>query len=184
MSPRIAPLEPPYPPAAQAAFEAIMPPGVPPLALFTTLARFERVYGKFRAGGLLDKGPVSLRHREIMIDRTCARTGNAYEWGVHVAFFADRAGLDAAQIEALALEAWDWPGWTADEQVILKLADDLHDAAAISDAAWDGLRRHFDEQQIMELISLAGFYRTVAYFCNGLKLPLETYGAALPGIRS
>ncbi|BCW88727.1 hypothetical protein sos41_18690 [Alphaproteobacteria bacterium SO-S41] len=65
MTPRIAPLEPPYPPAAQAAFDAIMPKGVAPLTLFTTLARSERVYGKFRAGGLLDKGTITLREREI-----------------------------------------------------------------------------------------------------------------------
>ena len=181
MTPRIAPLEPPYPPEAQAAFDAIMPKGVAPLTLFTTLARSERVYGKFRAGGLLDKGTITLRDREIMIDRTCARTGNAYEWGVHVAFFAERAGLGAAEIVALAKGGWDDAVWTPAEQAILRLADELHATAAISDAAWAGLRAHFGEAQVLELIALAGFYRTVAYFCNGLKLPPESYGAALPG---
>ncbi|HEV7760231.1 MAG TPA: hypothetical protein VGO78_14620 [Acidimicrobiales bacterium] len=32
-----------------------------------------------------------MRDREIVIDRTCARCGCQYEWGVHVAFFGDRA---------------------------------------------------------------------------------------------
>ena len=31
---------------------------------------------------------LSLREREIVIDRVCARCGCAYEWGVHVAAFA------------------------------------------------------------------------------------------------
>ncbi|BCW88728.1 hypothetical protein sos41_18700 [Alphaproteobacteria bacterium SO-S41] len=115
-----------------------------------------------------------------MIDRTCARTDNEYEWGVHVAFFAERAGLGAAEIEALAKGGWDDAVWTAAEQAILRLADELHDTAAISEAAWEDLRAHFDEAQVLELIALAGFYRTVAYYCNGLKLPLESYGAALP----
>jgi hypothetical protein len=44
---------------------------------------------------LLDRGPVSRRHREIVIDRTCARCGCAYEWGVHVALFAQRVALTA-----------------------------------------------------------------------------------------
>lgn len=181
MTARIAPLEPPYPPEAQAAFDAIMPKGVPPLVLFTTLAKSERVYRKFRDGGLLDKGSLSMREREIMIDRTCARCGNAYEWGVHVAFFAERVGLDAAEVEALAVQDADWPLWSPSDRAIIRLADELHERATISDAAWIALKAHFDDAQILELIALAGFYRTVAYYCNGLKLPLESYGAPLPG---
>ncbi|MFT3811212.1 MAG: carboxymuconolactone decarboxylase family protein [Micropepsaceae bacterium] len=180
MTPRIAPLEPPFPAEAQEAFDRIMPPGVPPLTLFTTLARAPRVYAKFNAGGLLDRGAISMRERELMINRTCARAGNAYEWGVHVAFFAERAGLDAAEIEALALQGWDWPLWTPADGTVIRLADELHDGAAISDALWIALRRHFSEEQILELIALAGFYRTVAYYCNGLKLEPEAYGAPLP----
>lgn len=177
---RIAPLEPPYPPDAQAAFDAIMPPGVAPLTLFTTLAKSARVYERFRNGGLLDKGAITLRERELMIDRTCARCGNDYEWGVHIAFFARRAALDVDCIQALALEPWDWPRWTPAEQAILRLADELHDSARISDEAWAALTAHFSEVQILELIALAGFYRTVAYHCNGLQLDLESYGAPLP----
>ena len=88
---RVAPLEPPYPEPVQAALDRIMPAGVPPLALFRTLARNERVFLRLMAGGLLDRGSISLREREIVIDRTCARCGSEYDWGVHVAFFAERA---------------------------------------------------------------------------------------------
>jgi hypothetical protein len=92
---RVEPVSTPYPPELQKVFDAIMPPGVPPLALFTTLARVPRIWDRFRAGSLLDRGPVSLRHREIVIDRTCARCDCAYEWGVHVAFFANSLRLPA-----------------------------------------------------------------------------------------
>jgi hypothetical protein len=90
-TPRVTPLTPPYSPDLQAVFDKIMPPGVPPLTLFTTLARVPRIWDRFRAGSLLDRGPVSLRHREIVIDRTCACCGCDYEWGAHVAIFADRS---------------------------------------------------------------------------------------------
>ena len=60
-----------------------MPPGIEPLVLFRTLARSPRVFGKIFAGGFLDKSPFSLRQREILIDRTTARLGCEYEWGVH-----------------------------------------------------------------------------------------------------
>ena len=90
---RIAPLNPPYAPEIQAAFDAIMPPGVPPLVLFRTLAVNERIYQRFRAGGLLDRGLLTLRQREIVIDRTCAVNRCEYEWGVHIAVFAAKAKL-------------------------------------------------------------------------------------------
>jgi hypothetical protein len=93
--PRVIPLTPPYAPDLQAVFDKIMPPGVTPLTLFTTLARVPRIWDRFRAGSLLDRGPVPLRHREIVIDRTCARCGCDYEWGVHVASFADRGSPNA-----------------------------------------------------------------------------------------
>jgi hypothetical protein len=34
---------------------------------------------------------------------------------------------------------------------------------------------------MLELIMLAGFYHTVAYITNGLRLPLEEFGARFPG---
>lgn len=180
MPARIDPLEPPFPPEVQRRIDAIMPQGAPPLALFTTLARAPRVFERFMAAGLLDRGPVSMRHRELMIDRTCARLGNAYEWGVHVAFFGPRVGLDEAQARELALGPWDAACFTPAEQAVLRLADELHDTARISDEAWALVRAHFDEASVLELIALAGFYRTVAYFCVGLRLEPEPYGAPLP----
>src|SRR3984957_15486932 len=98
MSPRIAPAQPPYAPEAQAAFDRIMPKGVAPLVLFTTLARDARLFERFRNGALLDKGHLTLRQREIVIDRITALCGSEYEWGVHVAFFAEAAGLDRAML--------------------------------------------------------------------------------------
>lgn len=59
-APRIAPLAPPYPLEIQAQFERIMH-GAPPLMLFRVMAGHGRAWDKFRAGGLLDPGPLSLR---------------------------------------------------------------------------------------------------------------------------
>ena len=81
-------------PAIEAALEKIMPPGAPPLALFTTLARNPRVFQRFMSGGLLDRGSIALREREIVIARATARCGAEYEWGVHVAFFGARVGFE------------------------------------------------------------------------------------------
>jgi hypothetical protein len=78
---RIRPIEPPYSPAMTEAFARVMPEGVPPLLLFRALAVNERVLLRVMAGGLLDRGSLTLREREIVIDRTCFRCGSEYEWG-------------------------------------------------------------------------------------------------------
>jgi len=178
--PRVEPVSRPYSPELQAVFDRIMPPGVPPLALFTTLARVPRIYERFRAGSLLDRGPVSLRHREIVIDRTCARCGCAYEWGVHVAFFAQRVALTPAQVRATLRGSADDAAWSEEERLLIRLVDELHDAATISDELWEGLAAAFSVEQILELIALVGFYHTVSFFANGLRLAPETYGAPPP----
>src|SRR5271154_4535791 len=100
MTIRIAPETPPFAAEIDAALARIMPPGTPPLVLFTTLARNPRVFQRFMAAGLLDKGSISVREREIAIDRTTARCGSEYEWGVHIAFFAGAAGLSREQVRA------------------------------------------------------------------------------------
>ena len=178
--PRIAPLEPPYAPEVQASFDAVLPPEVAPLALFRTVATSERAWRKFRAGSLLDQGPLSLREREIVIDRTCALTGCAYEWGVHVALLAGPAGFSEAQVQALATGSADAACWTAAEASLIRAADALHHTTRLTDADWRALRSHYNEAQALEVILLCGFYRTVAYLANGLDLRLETWGAELP----
>src|SRR5437867_2293529 len=96
-SPRIVPAEGPYAPEIQARFDTLMPPGVAPLVLFRVLACDSRLFQRFMGAGLLDKGHLMLRQREIVIDRVTARCGSEYEWGVHIAFFGDRAGFDIEQ---------------------------------------------------------------------------------------
>ncbi|MBN9277434.1 MAG: carboxymuconolactone decarboxylase family protein, partial [Hyphomicrobium sp.] len=91
MSARISPAKPPYPQDIQARLDKVMPSGVPPLTLFRMLARDTRLFERFMGGGLLDKGHLALRQREIVIDRVTARCGSEYEWGVHIAFFGERA---------------------------------------------------------------------------------------------
>src|SRR4051794_18014118 len=100
MSARIVPAEPPFPEDIQSWIDRTMPPGVPPLVLFTTLARDPRLCRKFFAGSLLDCGHLTLRQREIVIDRTMALCGSEYEWGVHIRRFGERAGLTQVEIHS------------------------------------------------------------------------------------
>ena len=176
---RIAPLQPPYEPEIQGQFDRTMR-GKPPLTLFRVVAADARAWEKFRAGSLLDKGPLGLREREIVIDRTCARTGCEYEWGVHVAAFAAAAGLTDEQVRATVLGEADAPCWSAAEQALIAAVDALHARATLDDAEFAALSAHYDDARIFEIILLCGFYRTVSYLANGLDLPLEQTAARFP----
>src|SRR3954465_12676940 len=121
-APRIKPLDPPYAPDIAAQFDRIMR-GAPPLGLFRVMAGNARAWEKFRAGSLLDRGPLSLREREIVIDRTCALTGCEYEWGVHVATFPAAAPLTDEQVRATVLGRADAPCWSAAEQALIAAVD-------------------------------------------------------------
>ncbi|WP_448029549.1 carboxymuconolactone decarboxylase family protein [Bradyrhizobium liaoningense] len=178
-TPRIAPLAPPYPPEIQAQFDRIMR-GAPPLVLFRVLAGHSRAWDKFRAGGLLDPGPLSLRQREIVIDRTCALTRCEYEWGVHVAIFAGPAKLTEDEVRATVQGDSASPCWSPAEQALIAIVDALHHRATFTDEEFAALSAHYDEAQILEIMLLCGFYRTVSYLANGLRLPPEENAARFP----
>lgn len=177
--PRIAALEPPYEAEIQNQFDRIMR-GAPPLMLFRVMASNPRAWEKFRAGGLLDRGPLTLREREIVIDRTCALNRCEYEWGVHVTAFAQAARLTEAEIRATVHEGAKAPCWSVAEQALIAAIDALHARATLSDQEFSALSSHYDDAKILEIILLCGFYRTVSYLANGLRLPLEETAARFP----
>ena len=178
MNARIAPAERPYAPDMEETLARLMPPGVAPLLLFRTVARDPRLFRRFMAGGLLDKGTLTLREREIAIARTCARCGAEYEWGVHMAFFGARVGF--GETEQRATLVADAPCWNPREQLIVRLADQLHDSATIEDSLWSALEAEFRDEQLIELIMLAGFYHMVSFLTNALRLPPESFAARFP----
>lgn len=177
---RIAPATAPFPPEIQGPLDRIMPAGMPPLVLFTTLARDPRLFGKFFAGSLLDRGHLTLRQRELVIHRTTALCGSEYEWGVHVRGFAAKAELDAAQLASTVHGSADDACWSDDDRVLILLCDALHRTCDVGDALWAEVSSRFGEPACLELLLLAGFYRTVSYLTNGLRLPLEASAARFP----
>lgn len=179
-APRIDPLDPPFDAEVAAEFERIMPAGVAPLNLFRTLARNTRVTLRVLRGGLLDRGSIAIRDREIVILRATARCGSEYEWGVHVAFFGERIGLSEAQIVATAADGAEDPAWSAQDRLLIRLVDALHDESRVGDELWRDLTEHWSDEQLVELIVLTGQYHTISFVTNALGVALEDYGARFP----
>lgn len=147
--------------------------GNPPLLLFTTVARDRRLFFKYFGGGLLDRGHLTMRQREIVIDRTTALCGAEYEWGVHVTTFAEHVGLRAEQVISLTRGDSNDDCWLADERALIDLCDALHRTATVDDKLWSRLTANFTNEAILELLLLVGFYHTTSFLVNGLDLPLE-----------
>ncbi len=180
-TPRIEALEPPYEPEIDAMLRKWMPPGSvqEPLALFRTLAVHDELASRMRVvgAGILGHGRVDPREREIMIHRTCARAGAEYEWGVHVVAFAKPLGLSDEQIAATARGEADDPVWSERESLLIRLADELHERCAVSEALWAALREHYRDDQLLELVITAGWYRLISYVINAAGIPHEPWAA-------
>lgn len=186
--PRIAPIEPPYAPETAEFLRKWMPPGSPvePLALFRTLAVHPELASRMRplGAGLLGHGLISPREREIVIHRTCARTGAEYEWGVHAVAFGKPLGLGDAQLAATVLGDAGDPAWSARDALLIRLADELCDIASLSEALWAALAEHWSPPQLLELIVLAGWYRLLAGVINGAGVVREAWAARFPSAQA
>ena len=159
-------------PEIQAEFDKIMR-GASPLLLFRTVARNPRVLQRWLAGGLLDKGTISLRLRALMILRTTARCGAAYEWGVHVATFGAKAAWTEEQVRSTVRGSAENLCWSEEERSVLLLANELHATSAVSDESWRHAAISFSAEQLIELVMLAGSYHAVSFMVNAFKVQHE-----------
>ena len=181
MTARMSPAPAPYSAGVQAQLDKLSRPGKPPLGLFALMARDERLLQRLLGGSLLDKGNLTLRQREIVIDRITALGGCEYEWGVHVALFGSKAGLTDDQLYSLVHGCADDACWQdALEKTLIRTCDALHRTCTVPPALWADVSSALPEPALLELLMVAGFYRTVTYLANATELPLEPFAARFP----
>ncbi|MGI5321277.1 carboxymuconolactone decarboxylase family protein [Actinomadura nitritigenes] len=173
VAPRVAPVEPPHDAETAAALEAL---GAP-IALFRVFARRpERAHGLHGWGRyyLSRRAALSLRHRELVIDRTTRRCGAEYEWGVHVAVFAGKAGLDAEQIRSIVAGGPDDGCWTDPaDRAVLRAVDALCSTNDLSDGEWRELAGAVGEEGAVDLLLLCGWYHAISFAARVLRLQPE-----------
>jgi alkylhydroperoxidase family enzyme len=162
-----------------------MPPGsaIEPLALFRTLAVHDDLFARMRplGAGILGHGRIAPRDREIVIHRTCARAGAEYEWGVHAVAFGQTVGLTPDQITATVHGTADDPAWSAHDGLLIRLADELFDTCSIGEPVWEALADRFPDDQLLELVITAGWYRLLAYVINVARVEHEPWAERFPG---
>ncbi|MFN8371612.1 MAG: carboxymuconolactone decarboxylase family protein [Anaerolineae bacterium] len=184
MPPRITPFEPPYSEELGTLLARWMPPGinVEPLRLFRTLAHHRNMMDRMLplGAGILGKGSIAAAEREIVINRTCARCGCEYEWGVHVASFGRTLNIAPEKLAATFSGTANDAVWTERERLLIRLVDELHDTSTVSDALWAALSQQWDDAQLIELCIIVGFYHLISFVSRAAQVEAETWAARFP----
>lgn len=144
-----------------------------PLNLFATLAHDPQLLRRVNAlGGYFPRhGRLDPRTRELVILRTAARTGCAYETHHHTGPGA-QAGLSSGELVAI-----DDPGrqhdWGPRDRALLAFVDALLEHHCVGDSAWHALDEHFDRHDRLELLILVGFYAMLGGMLNTVEVELD-----------
>ncbi len=169
-APRVAPNENPSEEVEDVLRSAISRDGSP-LNIFRTLSHHPKMMKRFNlfGGFILNKGLVPAREREIVILRVGWNAQSVYEFGQHTEIGL-RCGLTSAEIDGLAGAEH---AWSADDRLLIALADELCDDDCVTDATYAGLAQRWNEAELMELVVTAGFYRLVSGYLNTFGVQLD-----------
>lgn len=179
--PRVEPLTAAHDDATAAALAELGPP----IALFGVFARRPdraRAIAQWGRYYLSRRVALTLRQREIIIDRTTALCGADYEWGIHIAVFASKAGLTDEQVRSLAIGQPTDPCWSDPaDAAVLRAVDEIHLTADLGDETWEGLRAAVGEEGAIDLLLIAGWYHAISYAARALRLTQEPGTQRLAG---
>jgi 4-carboxymuconolactone decarboxylase len=119
---------------------------------------------------LLGKGTLNARERELAVLRVGWLCRAPYEWCQHVDI-AKRYGVTVEEIER-ATRGSAAPGWTPHEAAIVRGVEELLGDQSIADDTWDVLARTWTERQLLEYLAVVGYYVSIAYSQNALRMRL------------
>ena len=153
-------------------------PAGTPLNIFGTIAHHPRLLKRFMnyAGLFLNKGLLPAREREIVILRVGWNCQSVYEFGQHT-IIGERVGLTIEEITAVTRDIGEH-NWNDRDIALLEMSDDLCADNCVSQRTWEKLRRDWKEDELIELVMVAGTYRLVSGFLNtmGVELDAQTPG--------
>jgi 4-carboxymuconolactone decarboxylase len=150
------------------------------LNLCTTLARHERTFSSLmRLGrGLIMGAALTFDDRELLILRTAWNCQSAYEWGEHVQI-SIAGGVERAIVLRVPAGP-DVPGWDQRQRLLIRAADELHVSARIEDATWGALAQTMDEEALIEVPLVVGYYHLIAFALGALAIQPQAGLRGLP----
>ncbi len=175
MSRRIIPRIPPVstaPPELQEIVER-SPVSSGVMRLFQTLAHNPKLLKRFNvmAGGLVAKGTLPARDRELVILRMAVRCRSVYEFGQHT-LVGLASGLREDEVHRVVLPL-DVAAFPPPDEALLRMVDELYDENRVGDLTWLQLEERWNEAELLELLMVAGFYWMVAGVLNSAGVEPE-----------
>ncbi len=128
------------------------------------------------ANHILGKSTLCDRDRELVILRIGYLCQAGYEWGQHVQI-ARRIGMSDDEIRSTQ-SGPETSGLSELDKLLLAATDELHADAHVADATWEGLLKHYNTQQMMDLVFTVGQYNLVSMALNSFGVQLDE---GLPG---
>ena len=144
-----------------------------PLNMLRTVAHHEKLFDVFMPmASLLGADTlVSRRQLELLALRVIWRAGSVYEWAHHYDYGIE-AGLTDAEIQLLLQEAIS-DNWSDIDKLLIRAADELVLGHAATPETLDGLRRHFNDAEIIEILFLVNQYNGLSKVANTLGIQPE-----------
>ena len=141
--------------------------------IFKTLAHHPDLFRRWLVFGnhVLFKSTLPPRERELIILRIGWLCEAEYEWGQHV-LIGKETGLTAEEIDRIKAGP-NARGWSEADKLLLQAKDELRKDAFVSDSTWQGLTKHFDKKQLMDLVFAVGQYNLVSMALNTLGVQLD-----------
>lgn len=141
--------------------------------LYRVLAHNSRVLRSHLQLGntLLARTSLSPKLREMAILRIAKLAGSDYEWVQHYPV-ALEAGVSKEQAEALS-EWYDSRQFDEEERAVLRYTDEVAQQVAVTDETFMMLKRYMDEQRIVELTVVIGYWGMVARILVPLKVDID-----------
>lgn len=141
--------------------------------IFKTLAHHPDLFRRWLVFGnhVLFKSTLPPRERELIILRIGWLCEAEYEWGQHV-LIGKETGLTAEEIDRIKAGP-NARGWSEADKLLLQATDELRKDAFVSDSTWQGLTKHFDKKQLMDMVFAVGQYNLVSMALNTLGVQLD-----------
>lgn len=118
------------------------------------------------------KSKLDEQARELAIMRVSQLNGADYQFQIHANKYAPEAGITSQQIAALGGSEHSSLFQPA-HRALLAYADAMTTDIEVDDDVFDKLRRHYDDQQIVELTVLIGAYNMHTRVGRALRLDPE-----------
>ncbi|MET0384968.1 MAG: carboxymuconolactone decarboxylase family protein [Polyangiales bacterium] len=149
----------------------LLPKGLRPLNIFTTLVRHPALFKRWSlfGGYILSKSTLPARERELVILRTGHLCKSPYEFHQHTRIALD-AGVTAEEITRLQQPDG---AWNERDAALVRATDELLSDHMITDATWQKLRESWDEKQLLDLLFTIGQYTLVSMVLNTLGVQIE-----------